>query len=119
MNARPLTYMSSDGFDLIPLTPSLFIQDVREVGVTDCDFLDAKALNKRMRFLQNLRHSLRKRFRQEYFGLLVHRGKKRGCFRDVKVGEIVLMGSDNANKLMWHLARVLELIPGTDRLYES
>jgi hypothetical protein len=30
------------------------------------------------------------------------------------VGEVVLVGSDNANQLTWHLARVLELIPGTD-----
>jgi hypothetical protein len=40
--------MSSDGSDLTPLTPSFFLQDVREVGVPDCDFLDAKALDKRM-----------------------------------------------------------------------
>jgi hypothetical protein len=37
-----------------------------------------------------------------------------GCLRDVKVGEVVLVGSDNANNLTWHMARVLELIPGTD-----
>ena len=30
------------------------------------------------------------------------------------VGEIVLVGSDNANNLTWPLARVLELIPRTD-----
>ena len=48
VNARPLAYMSSDGSDLTPLTPSFFLQDVREVGVPDCDFLDAKALDNRM-----------------------------------------------------------------------
>jgi len=84
------------------------------VGVPDCDFLDAEALDKRMRFLQNLRLCLRKRFHQEYLGLLVHRGKKEGCLWDMKVGEVVLMGSDNTNNLMWPLAQVLELIPGTD-----
>jgi hypothetical protein len=78
-----------------------------------CDLLDAKALHKRMRFLQDLRLCLRKRFIQEYLGLLVHRGKREGCLRDVKVGK-VLVGSDNANNLTWPLARVLELIPGTD-----
>jgi hypothetical protein len=63
VNARPLTYVSSVGSDLMPLTPSFFLQDVRAVGVPECDFLDAKALDKRMRFVQNLRHSLRKSFR--------------------------------------------------------
>jgi hypothetical protein len=44
----------------------------------------------------------------------VHHGKKEGCLRDVKVGEVVLVGSDNANNLTWPMARVLELISGTD-----
>jgi len=82
--------------------------------VPDCDLMDAKALHKRMRFLQDLRLCLRKRFIQEYLGLLVHRGKREGCLRDVKVVEVVLVGSDNANSLTWPLARVLELIPVTD-----
>lgn len=34
----------------------------------------------------------------------------------MKVGEVVLVGSDYANNLTWPLARVLELIPGTDRV---
>jgi len=72
--------MSSDGSDLSPLTPSFFLQDVREVGVPDCDLLDVKALDRRMRFLQDLRLCLRKRFRQEYLGLLVHHGKREGAF---------------------------------------
>lgn len=42
----------------------------------------------------------------------MHHGKKEGCLRDVKVGEVVLVGSDNANNLTWPLARVLELILG-------
>lgn len=42
VNARPLKYMSSDGSDLMPLTPPLFLQDVWEVGVPDCDFWKPK-----------------------------------------------------------------------------
>ena len=30
------------------------------------------------------------------------------------MGEVVLVGSDNANNLTWPMARVLELISGTD-----
>jgi hypothetical protein len=110
VNARPLTYMSSDGSDLTPLTPSFFLEDVQEVEVPDCDYLDAKALNRRMSFLQNLRQTLRKRFREEYLGMLVHCGRQKGSFREEKVGEVVIVGNDNTNKLLWPLARVL----GTD-----
>jgi hypothetical protein len=44
----------------------------------------------------------------------VHRGKQKGSFQEVKVGEVVIVGSDNTNKRVWPLAQVLELIPGTD-----
>lgn len=68
-----------------------------------------KALQRRLRFLQNLRQNPRKRIRQEYFGLLVHRGKLRGSYREVKLGKIVIVGSDNTNRLLWPLAQVLGL----------
>ena len=73
-----------------------------------------KALQRRLRFLQNLRQNPRKRIHQEHFGLLVHRGKLRGSYREVMVGKTVIVGSDNTNKLLWPLARVLKCIPGTD-----
>ena len=72
-----------------------------------------KALQ-RLKFLQNLRQNPRKRIRQQYFGLLVHRGKLRGSYREVKVGKTVIVGSDNTKKNLWPLAWVLNLIPGND-----
>ncbi|GIX70061.1 endonuclease [Caerostris darwini] len=33
INSRPLTYISDDSDELIPLTPSLFLQDIKQVGV--------------------------------------------------------------------------------------
>jgi hypothetical protein len=44
----------------------------------------------------------------------VHRGKLMGSYREVKVGNIVIVGSDYTNKLLWPLARLLKLNPGTD-----
>jgi hypothetical protein len=46
--------------------------------------------------------------------MLVHRGRPKGSFREVKVGEVVIVGRDNTNRRLWPLARVLELIPETD-----
>ncbi|GBN54829.1 hypothetical protein AVEN_149672-1, partial [Araneus ventricosus] len=46
INGRPLTYVSDDTSDLEPLTPSMFLQEVREVGIPDLDLLDNKSLNK-------------------------------------------------------------------------
>jgi len=44
--ARPLTYKTSDGSDLSPFTPSLFLLYVSELGVRVCGPWDAKSLNK-------------------------------------------------------------------------
>ncbi|GBM06557.1 hypothetical protein AVEN_52424-1, partial [Araneus ventricosus] len=50
INGRPLTYVSDDTSDLEPLTPSKFLQEVREVGIPDLDLLDNKSLNKRFAY---------------------------------------------------------------------
>ncbi|XP_055941904.1 uncharacterized protein LOC129971950 [Argiope bruennichi] len=42
INSRPLNYLSEDPNDLIPLTPSMFIQETTKVGVPDLDTLDKK-----------------------------------------------------------------------------
>lgn len=39
INSRPLTYLSEDVNDIVPLTPSLFLQDVKEIGTVDLDYV--------------------------------------------------------------------------------
>ncbi|KFM74861.1 hypothetical protein X975_18449, partial [Stegodyphus mimosarum] len=73
INSRPLTYLSKDPNDLTILTPSMFLQDVHDVGVPDLDHLDTLNLTKRYKFLQNVREHFRKRFRNKYLALLVQR----------------------------------------------
>ncbi|UYV84444.1 hypothetical protein LAZ67_X002193 [Cordylochernes scorpioides] len=71
INARPLTYISEDNDDLVPLTPEIFLREPRAEGEIDlnefrCNF--GKSYEKRKRLLKEFR----KRFRSEYLGLLVH-----------------------------------------------
>jgi hypothetical protein len=113
INSRPLTYLSEDPGDLSPLTPAMFIQDIQTVGVPDLDHLDEVNISKRFRYQQNLRDTLRRRFRDEYLSLLVRQPKKGGT-REVKVGEVVLIGSDHKKKLNWPLGVVTSLLPGID-----
>lgn len=58
MNIRPLTYASENPTDLTPLTPSLFLQDVEEVGVPDLDLVEATDLNQRLMYRQQLKQIL-------------------------------------------------------------
>ncbi|GBN32734.1 hypothetical protein AVEN_178946-1 [Araneus ventricosus] len=112
INCRPLTYISNDSEDLLPLTPSMFLQDIKESGVADLDLLDRSKLLKRQRFLQELREQFRCRFRKEYLAQLVQRHGQKDC--ELKVGDIVLVGSDNLKRINWPIARVEELCTGRD-----
>ncbi|XP_035226617.1 uncharacterized protein LOC118198947 [Stegodyphus dumicola] len=100
VNARPLTYMSEDSDALVPLTPSLFLGEISVFGVPDLDHLDTVDFNKRLRHLQNLRELLRKRFRNEYLGLLVQRPTTVPISQQIKVGDIVLIECDDKRKVL-------------------
>lgn len=56
---------------------------------------------------------LQDKFKREYLALLVQRAKE--CrTKTPKIGDVVLVGSDDRRRLQWPLARIIELIPGRD-----
>lgn len=115
INARPLTYLSEDPRDLTPISPNMFLQEVREIGVPDCDFIDREKLKGRFKYRQHLKDELRKRFRTEYLGELKYNGNKRTSeTRRISIGDIVLIGNDCTKRLDWPLGRVIETFPGKD-----
>ncbi|KFM67484.1 hypothetical protein X975_05852, partial [Stegodyphus mimosarum] len=113
INSRPLTYESQDSADLCVLTPSMFIQDVQTEGVPDLDSLDKISLSKRWRYHQKLRVEFRKRFRDEYLGLLVHRPKTVPS-RTIKKGGLAFAEDDRRKRTDWPMGRVIETYPGKD-----
>jgi len=113
INSRPLTYISENVDDLLPLSPSLFLSEIKSHGVPDLDQIDTASMNKRMRYRQQLREDLRKRFRDEYLGLLVHHQIPRKN-KTIAVDDIVLVGDDNQKRIRWKLGRVLEMATGRD-----
>ena len=70
INSRPLTYVSEDPDDPKPLSPSMFLQDIVEIGVPDCDMLANKKLAKKLALRQKILEDLMARFRLEYLGQL-------------------------------------------------
>ncbi|UYV81404.1 hypothetical protein LAZ67_20001094 [Cordylochernes scorpioides] len=116
MNTRPLTYLIEESEDLAPLTPSLFLHEVREVGVPDLDLIDNKTLSRKYQYIKHVREDLRERFRIEYFGFLRQETRRLKTTIPFKVGDMVLIGQESLKRLHWPLARIIQLYPRKDGL---
>ncbi|GFW07910.1 integrase catalytic domain-containing protein [Trichonephila clavipes] len=114
INSRPLTYLSENSDDLVPLSPAMFLVENRNLDVPDIDYRYTVNLRKRVRYRQKLLNDLRHRFRKEYLGLLIQNKNKKGPLSEVRLGEIVLIGDDIKKRMHWPLAKVIRLIPGKD-----
>ncbi|UYV65014.1 K02A2.6-like [Cordylochernes scorpioides] len=116
MNTRPLTYLTEESEDLTPLTPSLFLHEVREVGVPDLDLIDNQTLSRKYQYIKRVREDHRERFHIEYFGFLRQETRRLKTTIPFKVGDMVLIGQESLKRLHWPLARIIQLYPGKDRL---
>ncbi|GFX63149.1 integrase catalytic domain-containing protein [Trichonephila clavipes] len=113
INSRPITYFSEDPKDLVALTPAMFLQEIREIGVPDFDMIDSKKLERRFIYRVKIRKDLRNRFRNEYLGLLKDYSKVRKE-ASVKDGDIVLIGDNDVKRINWPMAKIIKSFPGKD-----
>ncbi|GFS86575.1 integrase catalytic domain-containing protein [Trichonephila clavipes] len=100
INSRPLTYVTHDVEDLEPLTPAMFLQEIREIGVQELDQIDENKLNKILVYRNRIQNELRKRFRVEYLGQLRETRNIKGK-NTLSEGDIVcvLVGDDHTKRL--------------------
>ncbi|GFW72832.1 integrase catalytic domain-containing protein [Trichonephila clavipes] len=70
VNSRPLTYVSEDPNDLIPLTPSFVFKRKSSYDTVDLDLSEFSKFQKRIKYRRKLIHDFRSRFRKEYLGQL-------------------------------------------------
>lgn len=113
INGRPLTFVTEDQDDLIPLTPAMFIHDLPDGEFPEAELISVNGLQSKFKNMKKLSEELGSRFRKEYLAQLVHRGKDKKL-RDFKVGDVVLVGADNKKRIQWPMGRILELLPGKD-----
>lgn len=117
LNCRPLTYVSDDPNDLCPLTPDLFLKEIRNNCTVDLDkikLMDRAGLNKRLAYRRRLMSYLRIGFRNEYLGLLHQRIKVGKRMYNPKVGDIVLVSNDNLKRIYWPLGKILSVFASKD-----
>lgn len=115
MNARPLTYLSSDPSDEPALTPNHFIYG-QAGGELAPEGTEELAFNprKRWRFIQDLTAQVWRRWMKEFLTVLNTRSKWTDKRRNLAVDDVVLMVDQNNPKGRWPLGRVEEVFPGTD-----
>lgn len=92
----------------------MFLQKITETGVMNLDQIDRIDLGRRFEYRQKVKDDIRQRIIAEYLGQLSGRIHQISSDREVRVGEIVLVGQENQKRLNWLLARVLEVILGRD-----
>lgn len=113
VNARPLTLVSENPDEYLPLTPAMFIMDNNDTqAVETLELLDEKHLTRRARYLGEIRQGLKERFKREYLGQLIL--KKGKTSKSIQVNDIVLIHSDVDKRIKWKLGRVIMTFPGKD-----
>lgn len=118
LNSRPLTPLSSDPSDLIPLTPSHFLigQTITMLPSPQVPTNEARicTLPRYMR-VQALKTHFWKRYYKEYISELQTRSKWRKVDGgQPKIGDMVLVKDDRLPPNRWLLGRVTAVCPGTD-----
>ncbi|GFU09956.1 DUF5641 domain-containing protein [Trichonephila clavipes] len=94
----------------------MFLQDIREIAVSELDQIDENKLNKMKVYRNRIQNDLRKRFRIENIGQLreTRNIKEENTLSE---GDIVcvLVGDDQNKRLNWNLGKILKLYPGKDK----
>lgn len=113
VNDRPLTTITEDPNDLEPLTPNMFLRGTKNASFPEEEEITDKKLQGEWQRMNKFKETLQSRFRREYLGQLVEHSKTSTSSK-IEVGDIVLVGADNKKRHAWPMARVIEIIAGTD-----
>ncbi|XP_055714212.1 uncharacterized protein LOC129808458 [Phlebotomus papatasi] len=115
LNSRPLCQLTADPENFDVLTPGHFLigQPLTLHAGPDLLSEDINRL-KRWYLLQRLVQEFWKKWHREYITSLQERPKWAREMRNLQVGDLVLIKSDNLKTATWSLGRVIETHPGAD-----
>ncbi|XP_066589589.1 uncharacterized protein [Prorops nasuta] len=115
LNSRPLSPLSTDPNDFIPLTPAHFLIGRTFATVVDplLDHVPNSRLSNWQR-IQSMQQHYWKRWSKEYISELQFRNKWKYPFPALQPNTLVLLKEDNLSPAKWRLGRVVETYPGND-----
>ena len=120
VNLRPLTDVSIDVEEELPLTPNHLLRINPEIAlppIVSSD-KDCCARNRYM-VVQHVVDEFWRRWSKEYTSTLIKRQKWFHNKRNVSLGDIVLVVDDNSARGQWPIGRIVELCPDRHGLVRS
>lgn len=115
LNARPLTYTSTDPADFRPLTPNDFLNRPPTYDLPPGDFSDALP-RERFRYVQRTAQLFWDLWTKFYLPSLVPRKKWKTKQKNLAIGDVVLMIDSNQPRGQWKLGHIIKTFPGEDGL---
>ncbi|XP_066153587.1 uncharacterized protein [Euwallacea fornicatus] len=115
LNSRPLCALSNNPSDLAALTPGHFLIGTNPTSYPEKDVthINEHRLSLWQRYVQ-IQQVFWKRWSVDYLNRLQNRPKWAKTAKNVQVGDLVLIREDDAPPLHWPLARVIQVMPGSD-----
>ena len=121
VNSRPLTTITEDPDDLLPLSPSMILTGKRELNMPPPGNFQQNDLycRKQWRRVQHLANVFWKRWRREFIATLQNRNKWTNVRRNAQVGDVVLLTDETLHRTEWPMGRISSLEPDSEGLVRS
>ena len=119
VNSRPMTKISDDVTDDVPLTPNHLLLMRGNFSNPWGVFYDGEAYRRHWKHAQNIVKVFWKRWLREYLPELQKRQKWLGIKSNLKVGDLVLVMDENAPRGSWPLGLIQEVSVCRDGLVRS
>ena len=119
LNSRPLSPLSSDPNDLLPLTPGHFLigSSLTSFPQTDLRDIPVGRLSS-WQHVQQMRQHFWSRWQKEYLHQMIGRSKWQSTSNQdsIKIGTLVVLKEDNLPPMDWKLGRIVETHQGQDKI---
>lgn len=120
MNSRPICAMSDDPEDITPLTPAHFLigESLRLPIQAKTAAVPRSALA-HFKGLQFLVQSFWQEWSGDYLSALMQRPKWKKEYENIRIGQLVLLQSENLPPTYWSMGRIIAVSPGSDGCVRS
>ena len=119
VNHRPITKMSTDIADELPLTPAHLLLVRSAPHIAPGQFSQGDMYRRRWRYTQYLADVFWRRYLNEYIPELQRRNKWHAPERNLKIGDLVLIRHETTPRRLWPMGLVVQCSNGRDGMIRS